>query len=243
MDFYDTLPETIQFCLLINAAFYIGWKLYETQMAKHATSSDENLSSGRVWSLLLSAFSHKSLLHLALNMYGFLSIGPTLLRAMGVRLFLISVITAAVFSSLLPLLYNRVVVRLFPGSRRLAAKKFEVHLGFSGVNSALLLLYALIQPHAQFTSPFAAFVDGSTSGTVDALSFLRSCMLGDLLGLGMDLAVTSTGISHAGHIGGFLGGYAVQQFVTETDLGRRLTPWNTRRKMDVDLWSKLGMGS
>eukprot|EP01034_Spumella_vulgaris_P022721 gene22721-28877_t len=188
-------------------------------MEKHAASSDENLSSGRVWSLLLSAFSHKSLLHLALNMYGFLSIGPALLRAMGSRLFVISV------------------------SKRLSLKKYEVHLGFSGVNSALLLLYALVYPRSQFTSPFAAFVDGTTSGTVDAMSFLRSCIVGDLLGMFVDLTMTSTGISHTGHIGGFLGGYAVQQFVTETALGRRLTPWTTRRKMDVDLWKKLGMGS
>ena len=74
------------------------------------------VQDGQVWRLLSCAFLHGGLLHLVLNSYGLMVLGPILERHMGVARFLWLYAVSAVGGSLMALLFNIEFVFLVGGS-------------------------------------------------------------------------------------------------------------------------------
>ena len=74
------------------------------------------VQDGQVWRLLSCAFLHGGLLHLVLNSYGLMVLGPLLERHMGVVRFLVLYAITAIGGSLTALLFNIEFVFLVGGS-------------------------------------------------------------------------------------------------------------------------------
>ena len=74
------------------------------------------VQDGQVWRLLSCAFLHGGLLHLVLNSYGLMVLGPILERHMGIARFLWLYAVSAVGGSLMALLFNIEFVFLVGGS-------------------------------------------------------------------------------------------------------------------------------
>jgi membrane associated rhomboid family serine protease len=78
-------------------------------MAKNFINSTESMKEGRYHTLLTSAFSHKSLDHLGLNMLVLYSIGQGVLEAVGASRFLLLYAGAGVASSVVALTYRQYI--------------------------------------------------------------------------------------------------------------------------------------
>lgn len=78
-------------------------------MAKNFINSTDAMKDGRYHTLLTSAFSHKSLDHLGINMLVLYSIGQGVLEAVGASRFLLLYAGAGVVSSLVALTYRQYI--------------------------------------------------------------------------------------------------------------------------------------
>ena len=221
------LPRVIQVLGAINVGFWILWWLVPRFMERNAGSSSLNLSANRPWALLLSAFSHISLVHLFFNMSALLQIGPKVCFALGDRLFISTVAVAAVFSGVLPILVERLAgrVKSLKHQAKPNSTRSTMHIGFSGVNAAIMYLFATLYPTQQFEM---LTFGNMKSTTVSAIKLLKGLFLVDVLGLIFDSLVQSTGISHAGHIGGFLAGYLIRKLVCLSKCDRGFLKWSFR---------------
>jgi len=135
--------------------------------------------------MLLSAFSHKGLLHLGINMYVLYSFSPQVInRFLGVEQFLAFFTTAAVVSS-------------FTGIAHKAATKSSIRaLGASGAILAVLGYTCMKVPEARLQIIFLPFFDFS------ARSGIIGIILLDFVGILLRWRV----FDHAAHLGGTLFG-------------------------------------
>lgn len=79
------------------------------KMFRSWVASLHNLEQGRWYTLLTSAFSHQSLLHLGANMFAVSALMPAVMGAIGVRRTMLVYVCAAVTSSVAHVFYSNVV--------------------------------------------------------------------------------------------------------------------------------------
>lgn len=134
--------SAVFFITLLNAVIYLCWlasgaSYFEASfMSQNFLVSWNGLLAGRVWTLLTSAFSHISLIHIFLNMYVLNSFGPVLEKILGTKSFLKFYIVSGVISSLA----HAVVSTYFLHRPELQA------LGASGAISGLIIFFSLMFP-------------------------------------------------------------------------------------------------
>ncbi|GAA5925612.1 rhomboid family intramembrane serine protease [Sporobolomyces koalae] len=138
--------------IVINVAVYCTWA-YGQEVAvrfrdsswirflqRNFTVSWQNISSGRVWCLLTSAFSHEGTGHLAFNMITLFFIAPPILTMLGnvgfLSLYLFSGVSASTFS----LLFNHYITQ---------NPHYAAH-GASGGVYGILAYFAAVMPRATF---------------------------------------------------------------------------------------------
>ena len=87
----------------LNVLVFVAWTQVDpadTVMRDHFLVSSESVLSGRVWTLLTSAFSHYDLNHMLFNGIAFWIFGGIVLRAWGVRSLVGLYLVGAVVSAL-----------------------------------------------------------------------------------------------------------------------------------------------
>jgi rhomboid-like protein len=157
-------------------------------LAENFLISWSHLTSGRVWTLLTSVFSHNMLFHLLINMIVLTSFGPPLERLMGPGRFLAFYLAAGLVGSLAHALV----------SNFLLDRPTQAALGASSALAGVLLLFALVFPKARvlffFVLPLPAIAA--------ALIFIGL----DLWGLFAQVEGGGLPIGHGAHLGGALTG-------------------------------------
>ncbi|KAL0144601.1 hypothetical protein V8B55DRAFT_1454116 [Mucor lusitanicus] len=137
----------------INSYKQFGDAHWLNIMRKHFISSPEAMHNGRYHTLLTSAFSHKSLDHLGLNMLVLYSIGQGVIEAIGASRFLILYAGAGITASLVAVGYRKYIRPLLEkekygrsGDPRLMGGS----MGASGSVMAITSFFACAYPRATF---------------------------------------------------------------------------------------------
>jgi membrane associated rhomboid family serine protease len=226
------LPRLIQAMLLVNVVVFVLFQMFPSFMFTNSTSTVANTARGRkLWTLLLSAFSHVQFWHLAGNMLTFSNVGPQVFNALGERSFAFVVLCSALASNLFPVVFS-----LFVGLTPLQSQakrmrmRYVPQLGFSGVNVALLQIFSKFHPNSKLS------MMGLMANAPDAVSFL---LIIDCVGALIDAFLRPTGIAHAGHIGGLLGGWAAQYALMNFDTPSGRMRWRQRisqKIQDIPRW-------
>ena len=177
----------IPFIIALNILVFLMWNtnfVSENFMQENFLVSWQALQEGRFWTLLGSAFSHNSFMHILVNMFVLNSFGPLLAQVLGKKLFISFYMAAAALSSLC----HAVVSNLLLHSPDLPA------LGASGAIAGLVLLFALIFPKERLL--FFGFIP--VPALVGALGFIAL----DLWGLFAQAEGGGLPIGHGAHLGG-----------------------------------------
>ncbi|KAI9257549.1 hypothetical protein EDC94DRAFT_522345 [Helicostylum pulchrum] len=122
-------------------------------MVKNFMSSPASLEQGRVHTLLTSAFSHKSLDHLGVNMLVLFTMGQGVMEAVGASRFLLLYAGAGVTASLAAIAYRKYIKpKLEKGYGKPISndKNFLGSLGASGSVTGITTFYACAFPRATF---------------------------------------------------------------------------------------------
>nr|AIY60771.1 rhomboid protein Cabca_PARL [Cabomba caroliniana] len=151
--------------VVANAAVYISWRVMDVEfMKKNFMISVENLMSGRLHTLITSAFSHVDLGHLFSNMIGLYFFGTSIERLFGSRFLLNLYIAGAISGSVLFVAHKVFMVR---NSKDLSAPYWRhmAALGASGAVNAVILLHIFLFPrdvlYLQFIIPVPAMLLGA----------------------------------------------------------------------------------
>ena len=220
---FQMLPSPIQVCLFLNIYFFVLWTFLPQFMMDNSSSSLKNMHSKRFWSSLLSNFSHQSLLHLLSNMSFLLTLGKPVCVELGNTVFIYTVLLSSFVCGYAPMIYEGLMVRLNPNSKRHQTRVNRMHIGFSGINMALAYLYMLLKPNEMFVLGYSDPMPFRTVFSVILWS--------DLAGLIIDNLLYSTGISHIGHLSGLLSGMGVRRVLCFTKWGNKLINWRCRAKI------------
>ncbi|KAJ1677267.1 hypothetical protein EV182_006523 [Spiromyces aspiralis] len=171
-------------------------------MNKNFTSSLDNFKSGRVWTMLTSAFSHTDPMHLLVNMIVLQSFGPPLAMMLGSGRFLAFYTLSAIGSSAISLLYRSLIApSLTKDPMKKAAQGKAASVGASGAITSMTVLFACINPRATFNIFF----------------FIPMPAWAAVIGfVGFDIYRSATNpssrIDNAGHVGGALSGLAYYMY-------------------------------
>ena len=198
----------ITFLIVLNVVVYLMWNygaelgISQRFMAENFLVSWAHLEDGRYWTLLTSAFSHNTLLHIALNMFVLNSFGPIVDYTLGPRRFITFYLIASVVSGLA----HAVVSQYIIGDGNIPA------LGASGAISGIVLLFSLMYP----------------SQKILMFGFIPvPAMVGAILFVGLDIwgvfAQAGGGglpIGHGAHLGGAFAGL-VYFLVLRSQLNRQ----------------------
>ncbi|XP_043706057.1 RHOMBOID-like protein 12, mitochondrial isoform X2 [Telopea speciosissima] len=97
-----TAENVVLGLIVANAAVFMLWRIADpTFMRKHFMISVDNVTSGRIHTLITSAFSHKDIGHLVSNMIGLYFFGQTIGRLFGpeflLKLYLAGALTGSIF--------------------------------------------------------------------------------------------------------------------------------------------------
>ncbi|CAI9787185.1 unnamed protein product [Fraxinus pennsylvanica] len=137
--------------IVTNVAVFLLWRVADTQfMMKNFTISVDNFTSGRVHTLITSAFSHADLGHLMANMIGLYFFGMSIGRAFGPEYLLKLYISGAVVGSTFYLVYHAFIApslerKRMPGMVSIDPSKIP-GLGASGAVNAIMLLDIFLFP-------------------------------------------------------------------------------------------------
>lgn len=158
-------------------------------LATNFLVSTHRLEQGMWWTLVTAAFSHQELWHLALNMIVLWSFGSVLERLVGVRVFTVFYLSAAVVSS---------ASHCFVSSFLLHNDQLSA-LGASGAVSGVLIAFALLFPR----NKILLFGVIPIPALIGALLFVGL----DLWGLTAQTRGAALPIGHGAHLGGALCGF------------------------------------
>ncbi|KAI3654683.1 hypothetical protein MP228_000063 [Amoeboaphelidium protococcarum] len=194
-------PEPVIYSLIgVNLLVFLEWQRreynakrngdyrgYKQMLDNFTVSGSGVLREHRYHTLLTSMFSHKDVLHLALNMVGLYSFGPSLAYSIGLKRFLLLYLGGGLASSTTSALYHY-------GSATNNTWPQEVRsMGASGGLMSMFTNFALLFPHAQ----------------VWVLIFpvpSRVALIGfavyDFFFMGSGSGGGGTRIDHVGHLGG-----------------------------------------
>ncbi|CAL7949259.1 unnamed protein product [Xylocopa violacea] len=183
---WSSLPEGekmfIPICFL-NVLVYILWRIpaYRPTMYKYFSNSP---ASGNCWPMLLSTFSHYSLLHLITNMYVLHNFCPIAVTVLGREQFLAFYLTSGVVSSFSSHLYKAAIGIKDPS------------LGASG---ALMGIFGFLC--TQFPNMYLSIV------FISALKFQSGTAIKAAMGIDMLGCLCRWKLfDHAAHLGGALFG-------------------------------------
>lgn len=179
--------SAVNWILILNIAVFLGWTLGGSSsfMRENFLVSWYALESGRVWTVLTSAFSHYDMWHILINMLIFISFGPVLEARWGKRRFLAFYLLSAVFASLAMALMAPVF-----GLRDVNG------LGASGAVCAVSTAFAIYYPK-NFVLIW---------GIIPAPAWLvvAALCVWDVKGLMNQFKGISDGVAHSAHLGGCL---------------------------------------
>ncbi|KAL3790199.1 hypothetical protein HJC23_005571 [Cyclotella cryptica] len=194
-DYFTSLHNfspTLSYGTYASLFLFVLWQFPTTRIKKllqeHFVCSRRNIRQRRYHSLLTSAFSHASLHHLAVNLYAFLTFGPSvkqILASQDIPLG-IFVLSAALFGSWAFLAFDSTGM----GSC----------IGLSGVTLALLAFDSLIYPSKELRM-IVSFIPIHLPAYYLFLGLMGFSLMG-VLGL---LGGTSN-VAHSTHLGGLLFG-------------------------------------
>ncbi|KAI4340156.1 hypothetical protein MLD38_025021 [Melastoma candidum] len=142
-----TNTDVVLGLIIANVAVFLLWRVADpTFMFRNFTISVENFWSGRVHTLITSAFSHMSMEHIVTNMIGLYFFGNNIVRVFGTDFLLKLYLAGAVGGSIFYLVHHA----LLPKGHGL----FSVDpsrtpgLGASGAVNAIMLLDIFLFPKA-----------------------------------------------------------------------------------------------
>ncbi|KAG5536432.1 hypothetical protein RHGRI_024009 [Rhododendron griersonianum] len=148
--------------VLANVAVFMLWRLADQQfMLKHFTISVDNFKSGRVHTLITSAFSHIDAGHLVSNMIGLYFFGSNIGRVFGPEFVLKLYLAGAVCGSIFYLVHHAFMA---PSSKNGRNPSRTPGLGASGAVNAIMLLDMFLFPKStilvEFIIPVPAILLG-----------------------------------------------------------------------------------
>lgn len=178
----------VSLIIKINIAVFLLWMVIPEFMIHNFLVSWAGVTTGRVWTLITSVFSHNMFFHLFINLYCFYGFGFILEKTIGTRKFWQFYLTAGVVAS-----FSHCFVSYF-----LMNQPYLPALGASGAISGVIMLFSLMYPHEKLM----------------LLGFIpMPAMFGAVLFVGLDLwgliAQTQGSdlpIGHGAHLGGALYG-------------------------------------
>ncbi|KIP12854.1 hypothetical protein PHLGIDRAFT_97577 [Phlebiopsis gigantea 11061_1 CR5-6] len=194
----DSLPSNAIFwgVLVINGAVFASWQLatalYQSSgsrdlyilMNENFTVSMRNIRSGRIWTLVTSAFSHAGIGHILVNAFTYYFMAPPVLALLGNSGFLALYLGGGMVSSLTSLWWNSYKGNQFYSSH-----------GASGAVYSVITFFACVAPNTQFAIfgiiPCPAWLFVSGIFVWDAYESMRD---------------SRTQVDNAGHVGGIIGG-------------------------------------
>ena len=184
----------VQVIAAINTIIFICWHTLDTDyMNANFISSRKNKNKKRWWCELLSSFSHIDLHHIGGNMAALAIFGPPTQQYLGTIRFIIFILMSAIMSS-----YTYTIWRDSPFTSTNTKKMGS--LGFSGINSAMFIIYAYTRPNSMLVIGEGNKVCTSTA--------LQTVIISDISGLIIDyLGVIKSPIAHMAHLGGYVSGY------------------------------------
>ncbi|TFY52391.1 hypothetical protein EVJ58_g10044 [Rhodofomes roseus] len=162
-------------------------------MIRNFTVSAQNLSAGRIWTVLTSCFSHEDTSHILVNAFSFYFMAPTVLQMLGNARFLTFYMGAGAVASVISLYWNNVA--------RKTRENYQSH-GASGAIYSIVSLFACVAPRAQIL--LFAIVP------IPAWAFVTGIFLWDGYSAMTD---KRNGTDAAGHIGGILAGLAYYRYL------------------------------
>ncbi|KAJ1412254.1 hypothetical protein B484DRAFT_455410 [Ochromonadaceae sp. CCMP2298] len=226
------LPRPIQIFFGLNVGAWILWQLVPRFMKKHALANTWNNRQGRWWSMFFASFSHRNLYHIAANMSVLLQYGPLLVAEFGEGVFSSTVLLSALVSGAVPVAVDSFLAWQFPKNERfkMVTPNGDTPetgtLGFSGVGATMIYLFTVLNPETRVV----LYID--PPGKTRLLRHLTTgTFLFDCAGLVVSTFLFPTGISHSGHLAGFLCGSLVRNFLAYTETGRQLTSWRCGWKL------------
>ncbi|KAM6918176.1 presenilin-associated rhomboid-like protein A, mitochondrial [Xenentodon cancila] len=208
-DFWSSLTEgqkTVTGIIAINAAVLCCWRIPSMQrsMIKYFTSNPA--SKTRCLPMVLSSFSHYSIIHMVANMYVLWTFSSGIVSLLGKEQFLAVYLSAGVISNMVSYMCKTATGRLYPS------------LGASGAVMAVLAAVCAKVPEAKLGIIFLPMV------TFTAGNALKALVAIDAAGLMLGWRI----LDHAAHLGGALFG------VWYVAYGHKLI-WRKREPL-VKLW-------
>lgn len=190
---HDVSP-TLSYGTYASLILFVLWQFSTTAQASkvlqnHFVCSKRNIRQWRYHTLLTSAFSHASFHHLAVNLYAFLTFGPSVARILASQSMKLwpFVLSAALFGSLTFL--------------ALDSRGMGSCIGLSGVTLALLAFDSLIYP-AKELRLIVSFIPIHLPAYYLYLGLLGFSVLGVL-----GLVGGRSNVSHSTHLGGLIFGH------------------------------------
>ncbi|CAG07672.1 unnamed protein product, partial [Tetraodon nigroviridis] len=214
-DFWSSLTEgqkTVTGIVAVNAVVLCCWRIpiMQRSMIKYFTSNPA--SKTKCLPMVLSSFSHYSLIHMMANMYVLWTFSSGIVSLLGKEQFLAVYLSAGVISTMVSYMCKTATGRLYPS------------LGASGAVMAVLAAVCAKVPEAKLGIIFLPTV------TFSAGSALKALIAIDTMGLILGWRL----LDHAAHLGGaFFGIWYVAY-------GHKLI-WRRREPL-VKLWHDMRVG-
>ncbi|XP_065882264.1 RHOMBOID-like protein 12, mitochondrial [Euphorbia lathyris] len=165
--------------ILANVAVFLSWRILDPKfMSKHFMISLDNFKSGRVHTLLTSAFSHMDMEHIISNMIGLYFFGTSIGRTFGPEFLLKLYVAGAIGGSVFYLVHHAYMALSTKGNGMWTKDPSRTPgLGASGAVNAILLLDIFLHPRAtlylDFIIPVPAILLGIFLIGKDALRILE----------------------------------------------------------------------
>ncbi|XP_021761453.1 RHOMBOID-like protein 12, mitochondrial isoform X1 [Chenopodium quinoa] len=132
--------------IFANAAIFLLWRVLPRDfMFRNFTISVDNIKSGRIHTLLTSAFSHINMEHIGSNMLGLYFFGSSIGSVFGPEYLLKLYVAGAVVGSIFYLVHHAYLANSYEGTFRRDPSRTP-GLGASGAVNAILLLDIFLFP-------------------------------------------------------------------------------------------------
>ncbi|KAJ1968232.1 hypothetical protein IWQ62_001369 [Dispira parvispora] len=161
-------------------------------MIQNFTTSLDNWEAGRWWTLVTSAFSHKTVTHLALNMVAFYSFAPAIIQFLGPTAFVGFYFLSSMASSVTSLVCNKIRYDMADSNK---PRRRTISLGASGGVLSVMTLFAILFPQAKLLLFFVIPISSR-----NAIAGLAAY---DMVNLYQNAGSV---VDSAGHLGGILSG-------------------------------------
>ncbi|XP_073048526.1 RHOMBOID-like protein 12, mitochondrial [Primulina eburnea] len=134
--------------IITNVAVFMLWRIASPQfMLKNFMISVDNFASGRLHTLVTSAFSHSDMWHLISNMVGLYFFGSSIGRTFGPEYLMKLYLSGTLAGSVFYLVYHAFVAPLYQRSQMPGIDPSKVPgMGASGAVNAIMLLDIFLYP-------------------------------------------------------------------------------------------------